>query len=85
MCNSKQLINCLNCVVEIYFKFMICGDCNFPRTNWSVTFDPQSLPVQEVMFASFVVDNGLLQLVKEPTRASNALEPAICERCTVCA
>ena len=53
---------------------VICGDFNLPCMNWSGSFDPQSLSTQEEMFASFVVDNDLLQLVNETKRGSYVLD-----------
>ena len=67
MCYSKQLIDCLNFLCDFDFTFMICGDFNFSCMDWFDSFDPQSLLTQEAIFASFVVNNGLLELGNEPT------------------
>ena len=57
----------VNCVVTI------CGDFNFPNINWAKNIDVSVLLVHHSMLANFVLNAGLSQLVKLPTRETNIL------------
>ena len=52
----------------------ICSDFNFPNIAWTADIDISTMPLHAVDFAHFIVHNGLSQLVKEPTLASNFLD-----------
>ena len=53
---------------------IICGDFNFPNIDWTADIDISTMPLHAVDFAHFIVHNGLSQLVKEPTLASNFID-----------
>ena len=46
----------------------------FPNIDWTADIDISTMPLHAVDFAHFIVHNGLSQLVKEPTLASNFLD-----------
>jgi hypothetical protein len=45
-----------------------------PNINWIDGYDVSSLPPHESRFITFIIDNGLHQLVHEATRLSNTLD-----------
>jgi hypothetical protein len=69
-----QLVSCLNILCIINYSLIVCGDFNLPNIDWSQAINPQLLPILDSIFASFVIDNGLLQLIDTPTRANNVLD-----------
>ena len=69
-----DLINCSNFLCNVNFIVTICGDFNFPNIDWTADIDISTMPLHAVDFAHFIVLNGLSQLVKEPTLASNFLD-----------
>jgi hypothetical protein len=69
-----QLVSCLNILCNVDYSFIVCGDFNLPNIDWSQAINPQLLPILDSIFASFVIDNGLLQLIDQPTRANNVLD-----------
>ena len=52
----------------------ICGDFNFLNIDWTTDIDISTMPLHAVDFAHFIVHNGLSQLFKESTLASNLLD-----------
>jgi hypothetical protein len=64
----------LNHLCDVNFVCTICGNFNMPNINWFNELDPPALPLLEGRFASFIVDNGLLQLITQPTRMDNILD-----------
>ncbi len=71
---TNNLINCLDRLCAIDYGFTICGDFNMPRINWAEGYDVSLLPQLEACLVTFIVDNGLLQLITQPTRLNNTLD-----------
>ena len=74
LCATDHLINCLNLLSDVVYGITICGDFNLPNINWVNGFDLSCLHPLEARLASFVVDNGMSQLVHEPTRLTHILD-----------
>jgi hypothetical protein len=55
-------------------SFTICTDFNMPNFNWSYNFDVNNLFSLDACLANFIVCNGAMQLISEPTRMSNTLD-----------
>ena len=71
---TSDLIDCLNFLYDVNFIETVCGDFIFPNIDWTADIDISTMPLHAVDFAHFIVHNGLRQLVKEPTLASNFLD-----------
>ena len=69
-----DLINCLNFLCNVNFIVTICGDFNFTNIDWTADIDISTTSLRAVDFAHFIVHNGLSQLIKELTLASNFLD-----------
>lgn len=55
-------------------SFTICTDFNLPNFNWNCNFDVNNLCSLDACLADFIVCNGAMQLISEPTRKSNTLD-----------
>ena len=78
LCATDHLINCLYLFCDVVYGVTICGDFNLPNINWVNGFDLSCLHPLEGRLASFVGDNGMSQLVHEPTRLTHILDPTSC-------
>ena len=69
-------MNCLNFFCNVFYGVTICDDLNMPKIDLINGFDIACLPALETRLATFVIDNGLHQLVRErePTRGTNTLD-----------
>ena len=59
---------------DIDYTLSVCGDFNLPEYDRSACCNPSSMPAPEALFANYVTESGLTQLVSEPTRGNNILD-----------
>ena len=72
---TQGLIDCLTRLVSNCRSFIICGDFNIPSSSWN---PPSFSNSYGEALHSFIVDNGLVQHVTEPTHvAGNILDLVI--------
>ena len=71
---TELLIRCLDYLCDIQHAFTICTDFNMPNFNSSGDFDVNAMCSLNACLANFIVNNGALQLMTEPTRLSNTLD-----------
>ena len=71
---TRDLIECLNVLCDIDHVVTICGDFNFREIDWAQIIDISTLLLCASEFASFVVNNGFTQLIKQPTRKNKILD-----------
>jgi exonuclease III len=67
-----EVIKCMEVVCLNSDKCIIVGDFNVPKIDWINLRIPSDVKCQTLF--SFYADNGLYQLVNEPTRLSNTLD-----------
>ena len=71
---TRDLTECLNVLCDIDHVVTICGDFNFREINWAQIIDISTLRLYASEFASFVVNNGFTQLIKQPTRTNKIID-----------
>ena len=71
---AELLIRCLDYLCDIQHAFTICTDFNMPNFNSNGDFDANAMCSLNACLAKFIVNNGALQLITEPTRLSNTLD-----------
>ena len=74
---TNELFSCFNHLYNIDYFFTICGDFNLANIDWKRGYDIAILPQHEACLRSYIVYNGLWQLVTEPTRNNNTLDTLI--------
>ena len=72
--STELLIRCLDYLCNIAHAYTICTDFNMPNFNWNNNFDINAMCSLDACFANFIVSNGILQLITEPTRSFNTLD-----------
>ena len=74
-CNlTSKLLDCLERLCDVECAVTACDDFNFGHIDLTNEFIVIDLPMHEATFAAFITNNGLTQLVKEPTRNENILD-----------
>ena len=63
---------CLAVLCNVDYACIICGDFNMQRLDWLALDGSQAC--RESYLTDFVINNGLSQLVLEPTRENNILD-----------
>ena len=72
--STELLIRCLDYLCNVAHAYTICTDFNMPNFNWNNNFDINAMCSLDACFANFIVSNGILQLITEPTRSFNTLD-----------
>jgi len=84
----SELLECLELLVTHKNPTVIVGDFNFPKFDW-VNMSAKCDKFDKV-FLDFVVQNGFMQYVSDPTRGVNLLDLVLCNDlflisdCNVC-
>ena len=71
---TKDLTECLYVLCDMDHVVTICGDLNFREIDWAKIIYISTLPLCASEFASFVVNNGFTQLIKQPTHKNKILD-----------
>ena len=76
LCATDHFMNCLNLLCDVVYGLTICGDFNLPNMNWINRFDliVMLAPTRNASCFICIVDNGMSQLVHEPTRLTHILD-----------
>ena len=79
--SMADLCACLAILCDVDYVCTVVGDFNLPMVNW---LDLSVQPAKCADFINFVIDYGLSQLVREPTRGLNILDLILCnDSCAV--
>jgi hypothetical protein len=70
--DEKKLKESLDKICDIKHDLFVLGDFNKPGINW------QDLNIQNSYLAQFCMENGLTQIIDEPTRGDNILDLLFC-------
>jgi len=73
---ALNMIECLKCLINCSWPCVILGDFNLPLINWNENRAPNSHIY--VNFMDFVITNGFVQAVDQPTREDNILDLILC-------
>ena len=73
---SELLFSALNFLATNCARFCLLGDLNLPDFNWDLFLYPDGTLYN--CAANFVCENGLEQLVDQPTRGVNILDYVFC-------
>ena len=68
---TESIMSCLNFFSNASNDVYLCGAFNMPKIDLINGFDIACLPPLETHLTTFVIDNGLHQLVREPPRGTN--------------
>jgi hypothetical protein len=71
-----DLLSCLTKLTQCRWSSIVCGDFNLPGICWNQLTAPND-DVQ-LPFLDFVINNGFVQFVKQPTRGVNLLDLVMC-------
>jgi hypothetical protein len=72
----------LNYLADDSARFCLLGDLNLPDFNWDFFVHPDNQLYNS--FSEFASDNGLSQLVDQPTRGDNILNSVFCSDVLCC-
>jgi hypothetical protein len=79
---NELFFSALNYLAKSCARFCLLGDLNLPDFNWDLFIYPNSVLYN--CAADFVCDNGLEQLVDQPTRGDSILDYIFCSDAICC-
>lgn len=80
--DNAQLFSALSHLADDCVRFCVVGDFNLPYFNWDLFVHPDNFLYNSA--ADFVRDNGLTQLVSDPTRDDSILDLILCSDVLCC-